>query len=140
MKGAVQIFALSFVSISGSQEKCVVRNILTKMVNSLLLWLDLEKINLPKLSLEMVQPVANLFLKAKILQLPLFFHFRLGKLFHSLMQSEKLEAEPKSDEIPMLIKKVSLHQSNCQIDEPSKVKETFNEDTTTIEEETLPVD
>ena len=56
------------------------------------------------------------------------------------MQSEKLEAEPKSDEIPMLIKKVSLHQSNCQIDEPSKVKETFNEDTTTIEEETLPVD
>jgi hypothetical protein len=40
----------------------------------------------------------------------------------------------------MLIKKVSLHQSNCQIDEPSKVKETLNEDTTTIEEETLPVD
>ena len=40
----------------------------------------------------------------------------------------------------MLIKKVSLHQSNCQIDEPSKVKETPNEDTTSIEEETLPVD
>ena len=40
----------------------------------------------------------------------------------------------------MLIKKVSLHQSNCQIDEPSKVKETPNEDTTSIEEDTLPVD
>ena len=40
------------------------------------------------------------------------------------------EAEPKSDEITMLIKKVSMHQSNGQIDEPSEVKE----------EETLPVD
>ena len=82
-------------------------------------------INLPKLSFEMVQPVANLFLKAKTLQLPLFFHFRLGKSFHSLMwwqnqetsgipeqevlthESKKpeAEAEPKSDEITMLIKK-----------------------------------
>ena len=50
------------------------------------------------------------------------------------------EAEPKSDEITMLIKKVSMHQSNGQIDEPSEVKETPNEDTTTIEEETLLVD
>ena len=50
------------------------------------------------------------------------------------------EAEPKSDEITMLIKKVSMHQSNGQIDEPSEVKETPNEDTKSIEEETLPVD
>ena len=40
----------------------------------------------------------------------------------------------------MLIKEVSMRQSNGQIDEPSEVKETPNEDTTTIEEETLPVD
>ena len=33
-----------------------------------------------------------------------------------------------------------MHQSNGQIDEPSEVKETPNEDTTSIEEDTLPVD
>ena len=55
-------------------------------------------------------------------------------------ESKKPEAEPKSDEIPMLIEEVSMNQSIGQIYEPSEVKENPNEDTTSIEEDTLPVD
>ena len=50
------------------------------------------------------------------------------------------ETEQKSDEIPMPIEEVSMHQSIDQVNEPSEVKETPNEDTKSIEEETLPVD
>ena len=50
------------------------------------------------------------------------------------------ETEQKSDEIPMPIEEVSMHQSIDQVNEPSEVKETPKKDAKSIEEKTLPLD